>query len=560
MGGVETGFMSTTTDWHVANDFATRGVSRSSDKCSMLFQIKMGMVDRGASVVWVSQFPTENEILFAPLTGLEVISEPWLEGSTIMISLRISTNTRDLTIDEVIGKMKRSHIDLIRYIIDDLQCTGVDDGTLLLPLTSLLQRQAERDAIEFNITANFSRWTEQLLEARKQVMQCISAPDAWAALVKTHGKDATVERMHKVITLEARAGEYTSAISLALAALQHKPLERKEREAVDAAVAKASKATGMRLEASELPRLEAASEMLFHHHTRLEPRMLVTLLGTLSKTAVGAFCRVMHELGLHKITPGSEVKVWREGRQPQCWESGVVVSASEHNMAFDVRIGGTTLTNLPHDIIRRVSEGGVGSLLFHSAGGLLRTSVRWPSLPPTACRLRLLLAYFPMAPPMPPPTASPRPLVRRRYARRRRRPPRRGHAQLRVRLSWLDATALRCPPQAPQGGASAARREGGGGGWQPRRREPVGARPACGLAPRAPRLLALRLGRRPPGRRRAPGRPLARRAHAATARRRPRGCGQGGRAARGARAQVGSDLPDCRLSADCRPSAATAEC
>ena len=45
----------------------------------------------------LAQFPMENEILFAPLTGLEVTSEPWLEGNTIMISLRISTNTRDLT-------------------------------------------------------------------------------------------------------------------------------------------------------------------------------------------------------------------------------------------------------------------------------------------------------------------------------------------------------------------------------------------------------------------------------------------------------------------------------
>ena len=47
--------MSTTTDWHVAHGFATRGVTADSAKCSMLFQIKMGMVDRGASVSWVSQ-------------------------------------------------------------------------------------------------------------------------------------------------------------------------------------------------------------------------------------------------------------------------------------------------------------------------------------------------------------------------------------------------------------------------------------------------------------------------------------------------------------------------
>ena len=32
----------------------------------------MGMVDRGADISWLSQYPHEKEILFAPLTGLEV--------------------------------------------------------------------------------------------------------------------------------------------------------------------------------------------------------------------------------------------------------------------------------------------------------------------------------------------------------------------------------------------------------------------------------------------------------------------------------------------------------
>ena len=36
----------------------------------------MGMIDRGADLTLVSQYPHEREILFNPLTGLEVRSRP----------------------------------------------------------------------------------------------------------------------------------------------------------------------------------------------------------------------------------------------------------------------------------------------------------------------------------------------------------------------------------------------------------------------------------------------------------------------------------------------------
>ena len=38
---------------------------------SVVFEIEMGMVSRGADLTWVSQYPHEREILFAPLTGKE---------------------------------------------------------------------------------------------------------------------------------------------------------------------------------------------------------------------------------------------------------------------------------------------------------------------------------------------------------------------------------------------------------------------------------------------------------------------------------------------------------
>ena len=66
-GGIEPAFMSTTTNREEAMHYARRSPSK------ILFEVQQGMVARGASVAWLSQYPTEEEILFPPLTVLEVV-------------------------------------------------------------------------------------------------------------------------------------------------------------------------------------------------------------------------------------------------------------------------------------------------------------------------------------------------------------------------------------------------------------------------------------------------------------------------------------------------------
>ena len=43
----------------------------------------------------LSQYPGEREILFAPLTGLEVASVPRVEGDVIVVELRLSCNLHE---------------------------------------------------------------------------------------------------------------------------------------------------------------------------------------------------------------------------------------------------------------------------------------------------------------------------------------------------------------------------------------------------------------------------------------------------------------------------------
>ena len=58
-GGVEVAFMSCTEDKEVALKYAA-----SKKKAAIVFEVKQGMVDRGADVAWLSQYPHEKEITF----------------------------------------------------------------------------------------------------------------------------------------------------------------------------------------------------------------------------------------------------------------------------------------------------------------------------------------------------------------------------------------------------------------------------------------------------------------------------------------------------------------
>ena len=65
-GGVEFGFMSASADKEESLKYATARTP------SLLYEIDQGMLDRGASLQWLSQYPHEAETCFPPCTGLEL--------------------------------------------------------------------------------------------------------------------------------------------------------------------------------------------------------------------------------------------------------------------------------------------------------------------------------------------------------------------------------------------------------------------------------------------------------------------------------------------------------
>ena len=79
-GGVEMGFMSTSTSQEAAMEYARYS------KIKLIFEIKQGMVARGADVSWLSMYPSEEEVLFSPLTAMEVQNKR-VVGSILVVEL-----------------------------------------------------------------------------------------------------------------------------------------------------------------------------------------------------------------------------------------------------------------------------------------------------------------------------------------------------------------------------------------------------------------------------------------------------------------------------------------
>ena len=82
-GGVEFGFLSTTAE-------RAQAVHYAQGQASLIFESLMGMIDRGADISWLSQYPHEREVLFGPLLGQQPLATR-VEGSSLVVATRMST-------------------------------------------------------------------------------------------------------------------------------------------------------------------------------------------------------------------------------------------------------------------------------------------------------------------------------------------------------------------------------------------------------------------------------------------------------------------------------------
>ena len=165
-GGIERAFMSTTTELAVASEFAG---SKGEGAIGVVYEMEMGMIDRGADLSIMSQYPAEKEILFAPLTGLEVKGTVQ-KGNVLHIQTRLNTNLKVQTMEEMQSKMKSSHLSMTDILKEDLQGMGVVD---LGPLEEHRQAAEAESELKFTDAEFYLSMTQKALARKQDVCQGI---------------------------------------------------------------------------------------------------------------------------------------------------------------------------------------------------------------------------------------------------------------------------------------------------------------------------------------------------------------------------------------------------
>jgi len=219
--GVEFAFLSTTLQREVAADYAGHGAA-------MIFELQMGMIDRGADLSWISQYPHEQEICFPPLSGLEVVGMR-VEGTMLLVETRISLNLNAMTLEQHVAKMQRSHQQLLSVIIDDLRFMGAPASSVC-QLESLAKEVAESDPAQFNRSDAYNRATTAAIERQKTVLVRLSQAESWEEEWEDDVDDviearAIAKRMFNCAEVCARAGHLETAVAMLRLSLQTCPLD-----------------------------------------------------------------------------------------------------------------------------------------------------------------------------------------------------------------------------------------------------------------------------------------------------------------------------------------------
>ena len=167
------------------------------------------------------------------MTGLEVVSQPRVESDdVIVVDLRLSTNQHALTIDKVVAKLKKSHLDLVQLIEDGFVAAGVP-SSVLRELRELRTTGEARDGAWFNVASNFKVATEKALDCRRDVFVALQDVGVWDAVpdatalsprAKATGGSPRSRDIASVALLCWRAGEFVAANALLERLVRDAPL------------------------------------------------------------------------------------------------------------------------------------------------------------------------------------------------------------------------------------------------------------------------------------------------------------------------------------------------
>ena len=207
-GGVEFAFMSTTADRKVAMQYAK---AESKEAASCVMEVQMGMIDRGADLSWLSQYPDEHEITFPPYTGLEVVKTR-VDVSVLVVELRLNVNLMSPTIEAAVAKMRSSHLQLLDIIHSNLRAANAP-MRLLDSLKGLKGSEQGKEPDYFNRIENFRNATEMALDTQHEGFLALHDDSMWERECENTPK-AIPEKMRVAAMMCSRSGEHEVALSL----------------------------------------------------------------------------------------------------------------------------------------------------------------------------------------------------------------------------------------------------------------------------------------------------------------------------------------------------------
>jgi hypothetical protein len=210
-GGCEPGFLACTTDKMTAHQYAGEE--------GLLFQIHLTTVDRGADISFISQFPFEKEVLFSPLTLLEV-QDFSTYGAYKVLEMSARVSDVGTTIETQIARMQKAHLALIDLIIEDMYFCGAPSNAM--HAFELLKMDAEQRSPEwYNHPENFKNATAEVIDVKHDCLRRLGERDDWEQ--ELGGKLSKTIRMQRLAEKCAAGHTASDATLRTLPALPHSP-------------------------------------------------------------------------------------------------------------------------------------------------------------------------------------------------------------------------------------------------------------------------------------------------------------------------------------------------
>eukprot|EP00039_Didymoeca_costata_P000268 m.44904 g.44904 ORF g.44904 m.44904 type:complete len:978 (+) comp10159_c0_seq1:184-3117(+) len=207
-GGVEFGFMSCTTDRNVALGYASHEGEQQDCLHGTVLEIRMGMFHKGAQMNWLSQYSHEGEILYAPLTGLEVIGDSYHSDNLEIWPVQLTTNLQSMEIEKLINLRRTHHMHTLQILHRELRDENIPQNAQQ-SFVRHMRAMEDKDGQWYNNDANFSSAIVVALEEKHNALSFHGGPlqasfDASRELPNEFSGDEPLIPLH---TLYGEAGK-----------------------------------------------------------------------------------------------------------------------------------------------------------------------------------------------------------------------------------------------------------------------------------------------------------------------------------------------------------------